>query len=99
MTSPSRPMAPYWSNTPQACSKRAVSRINVSLDTLDADRFSRITHGGKLQQVLDGLAAADRAGAFRPIKINMLVMRDVNDDEVIAMTRYCINQGFYPAVH
>ena len=70
-----------------------VSRINVSLDTLDADRFSRITHGGKLQQVLDGLAAADRAG-FRPIKINMLVMKDVNDDEVIAMTRYCINQGF-----
>lgn len=69
-----------------------VTRINVSLDSLHADRFAQIT-GGKLDKVLAGLYAARTAG-FAPIKINMVVMRGVNEDEVEAMVQFCIAQGF-----
>jgi len=70
-----------------------ISRLNISLDTLDRQRFSEITGGGDLHKVLDGLQAAREAG-FSPIKINMVVMRDVNDDEIEGMVRYCIDNDF-----
>ena len=70
-----------------------VTRLNVSLDSLQPERFASITGGGKLANVLDGLAAAQAAG-FAPIKINMVLMKGVNDDEVGAMVRFCINRGF-----
>jgi len=70
-----------------------ITRLNVSLDSLDPKRFSDITGGGELHQVLDGLAAAREAG-FAPIKINMVVMRNVNDDEVGTMVHFCIENGF-----
>lgn len=69
-----------------------IRRINVSLDSLDAARFKRIT-GGRLEKVIDGLMAAKAAG-FAPIKINMVVMKDVNEDEVEAMVGFCIEHGF-----
>ena len=69
-----------------------VSRINVSLDSLQAERFRQIT-GGKLGKVLNGLQAAKRAG-IQPIKINMLVMKGINDDEVLDMTNFCIAHDF-----
>ncbi|MFN2310200.1 MAG: GTP 3',8-cyclase MoaA [Gammaproteobacteria bacterium] len=69
-----------------------IRRINVSLDSLDAARFKSIT-GGKLEKVLDGLMAAKAAG-FTPIKINMVVMKGVNEDEVEAMVDFCIAHGF-----
>jgi len=69
-----------------------ISRINVSLDSLQATRYKQMT-GGKLQKVLDGLMAAKDAG-FAPIKINMVVMRDRNDDEIEAMVDFCIEHGF-----
>jgi len=69
-----------------------VSRINVSLDTLKPDLFKEIT-GGKLEKVLDGLMAAKEAG-FHPVKINMVVMRGVNDDEVEEMVQFCIDHDF-----
>jgi len=70
-----------------------ISRINVSLDTLRADRFKEITGGGKLEKVINGLLAAKEAG-FHPVKINMVVMRDVNDDEVEDMVQFCIEHDF-----
>jgi cyclic pyranopterin phosphate synthase len=70
-----------------------VQRINVSLDSLKPERFTAITRGGKLNKVLDGLAAARQAG-MRPIKINMVVMKDVNDDEIEDMVKFCIEQDF-----
>ncbi len=70
-----------------------VTRLNVSLDSLDPARFAEITGGGRLEQVLAGLAAAKAAG-FAPIKINMVAMKGVNDDEIGAMVRFCIDQGF-----
>ncbi|MDX5333818.1 MAG: GTP 3',8-cyclase MoaA [Gammaproteobacteria bacterium] len=69
-----------------------VTRINVSLDTLQPERFRQIT-GGKLEKVLAGLMAAKAAG-FHPIKINMVVMKDVNDDEVEDMVAFCIEHDF-----
>ena len=69
-----------------------ISRINVSLDTLRADRFKDITRGN-LDKVLDGLMAAKQAG-FKPIKINMVIMKGINDDEVEDMIEFCIEHDF-----
>jgi cyclic pyranopterin phosphate synthase len=70
-----------------------VSRINVSLDSLDPARFAEITGGGRLDSVIDGLMAAKAAG-FAPIKINMVVMKDVNEAEIGDMVAFCIEHGF-----
>jgi cyclic pyranopterin phosphate synthase len=59
-----------------------VQRINISLDSLKPEIFAVITRGGDLKQALDGIAAAETAG-FPPVKINMVVMRGINDDEVL----------------
>lgn len=69
-----------------------ISRINVSLDSLQADRFKKIT-GGELQPVLDGLMAAKDAG-FSPIKINMVAMKGINDDEFEDMVNFCLLHDF-----
>lgn len=70
-----------------------IARINVSLDTLDAVRFRQITGRDALTNVLNGLESAKEAG-FTPIKINMVVMGGVNDDEISAMVEYCAENGF-----
>jgi cyclic pyranopterin phosphate synthase len=75
-----------------ALRQAGISRINVSLDSLRADRFKQITQG-KLDKVLAGLQAA-RAAGFAPIKINMVVMAGVNDDEVEDMVEFCIENDF-----
>jgi cyclic pyranopterin phosphate synthase len=69
-----------------------ISRINVSLDSLRADRFKDITRGN-LDKVMDGLMSAKQAG-FSPIKINMVIMKGINDDEVEDMIEFCIRQNF-----
>lgn len=58
-----------------------LTRINISLDSLRADRFSMITRGGDIRKVMDSLEAAERVG-FDPIKINVVLMKGVNDDEI-----------------
>lgn len=70
-----------------------VTRINVSLDSLKPGRYAEITGGGKLSSVLDGLMAAKAAG-FRPIKINMVVMKGINADEIADMVAFCITHDF-----
>ena len=70
-----------------------VRRINVSLDSLKPERFAALTGGGRLDKVLSGLAAAKAAG-FAPIKINMVAMQGVNDDEIDAMVAFCMERGF-----
>ena len=69
-----------------------ISRINISLDSLRAERFKQITKGN-LDKVIAGLMAAKRSG-FSPIKINMVVMKDINDDEIEDMVEFCIEHGF-----
>ncbi len=61
--------------------RAGLKRVNVSLDTLRPDRFSAITRGGSLDSVLEGIRAAEEAG-LRPIKLNAVVIRGVNDDEI-----------------
>jgi len=67
----------------EGLSAAGVKRINVSLDTLDSERFTAITRRGRLADVLGGIAAAQAAGLA--IKINMVAMRGVNDDEIEPM--------------
>jgi cyclic pyranopterin phosphate synthase len=75
-----------------ALAQAGVRRINVSLDTLVPERFRTITRGGRLQQTLDGLAAA-RAAGLR-VKINTVALRDVNEDEFDDLVAWCGAQGF-----
>jgi len=69
-----------------------VRRVNVSLDTLDHQKFKNITRWGRLEQVLGGLEAAKRAGLA--IKINAVALKGVNDDEIENMLAWCGEEGF-----
>ena len=80
------------SNHARALRDAGISRINVSLDTLKPDRFKQITRG-KLQPVLDGLMAARQSG-MTPIKINMVAMKGINDDEFEDMVDFCLEHNF-----
>ncbi|MBI4287236.1 MAG: GTP 3',8-cyclase MoaA [Chloroflexi bacterium] len=68
-------------------------RVNVSLDTLRPDRFQRITRGQRLEQVLEGLRVAEELG-LTPVKINVVAMRGINDDEIPDFARKTIDDGW-----
>lgn len=68
-----------------------VRRVNVSLDTLDADRFARLTRWGRLPQVLDGIAAAKEAGLR--VKINAVALKGENEGELFDLVDWCAAQG------
>ncbi|SCG79103.1 cyclic pyranopterin monophosphate synthase subunit MoaA [Micromonospora echinaurantiaca] len=70
-----------------------LDRVNVSLDTLDADRFTRLTRRDRLADVLAGLAGATAAG-LTPVKVNTVLMRGVNDDEAPALLRFALDHGY-----
>lgn len=70
-----------------------VSRINVSLDTLDRACMQAITGRDSHAQIMDGIMAGKEAG-FEPIKINMVAMRGVNEGEIDRMAEFCIEHGF-----
>jgi len=67
-----------------------VKRINVSLDTLNGEKFARITRWGRLHQVIDGIDAAQEAGLR--VKINMVAVKDSNDDELFDMVEFCASR-------
>lgn len=69
-----------------------VKRMNISLDSLDPERFRAITRNGDLRQVLDGIDAASGAG-FERVKLNCVVMKGRNFDEVPGLVRYAIERG------
>jgi cyclic pyranopterin phosphate synthase len=69
-----------------------VRRINVSLDTLDPDKFARITRWGKIGATLDGIFAAQAAGMA--VKINAVAMKGVNEDEFDSLVAWCGDHGF-----
>jgi cyclic pyranopterin phosphate synthase len=68
-----------------------VRRINVSLDSLDADRFRHITRRGDLNRTLGGIRAATQAGLR--VKINMVALKGLNDDDIIPMMHWCAGEG------
>jgi cyclic pyranopterin phosphate synthase len=69
-----------------------VDRINISLDSLDADKFKALTRTGELQQVLDGIAAAKEAG-FKRIKLNAVIMKGRNEDEIVDLAEFAVENG------
>ncbi|KQX34308.1 cyclic pyranopterin phosphate synthase MoaA [Devosia sp. Root436] len=75
----------------QGLADAGVRRLNVSLDTLDAERFTAITRRGRIADVLDGIGAAQAAGLA--IKINMVAMAGVNDDEIEPMMAWAHGRG------
>ncbi|MFG6195162.1 GTP 3',8-cyclase MoaA [Nonomuraea sp. JJY05] len=70
-----------------------LDRVNVSLDTLDRDTFKRLAHRDRHADVIAGLAAADGAG-LRPVKVNAVLMRGINDHEAVPLLRWCLDQGY-----
>ena len=76
----------------RALKDAGVSRVNISLDTLKADRFNKITRGGQIEKTLVGLDAALAAG-FQRIKINSVILRNRNHDEVADLVRFAIERG------
>jgi cyclic pyranopterin phosphate synthase len=71
-----------------------LKRVNISLDTFKSDRFRYITRCGELKDALDGIDAAMNAD-LHPVKINMVVMRGINDDEVLDFARMTCKQGWH----
>lgn len=69
-----------------------VTRLNISLDSLQAERFHSITRTGQLAQVLDGIQAAKEAG-FERIKINAVILNGRNEDEVLDLLDFCLEHG------
>ncbi len=67
-----------------------VRRVNISLDTLDEEKFARVTRWGRLAQVLKGVDAAQAAGL--KVKINAVALKDFNEDELITMTQWCASR-------
>jgi cyclic pyranopterin phosphate synthase len=79
--------------TASALREAGLDRINVSLDTLRPETFRKLARRDRLPDVLDGLAAATAAG-LAPVKVNAVLMRDLNDDEAAPLLRYCLDHGY-----
>jgi cyclic pyranopterin phosphate synthase len=76
-----------------ALREAGLDRLNVSLDTLRPEVFRKLTRRDRLADVLSGLAAAASAGLV-PVKVNAVLMRDLNDDEAPSLLRYCLEHGY-----
>ncbi|MBP7764273.1 MAG: GTP 3',8-cyclase MoaA [Deltaproteobacteria bacterium] len=83
----------YLDRYAQAIYDAGISRINISLDSLDKDKYFDITGGGNLDDVLRGIAAAEKAG-FAPIKINTVAIKGFTDDEVLDFARLAYEKPF-----
>ena len=70
-----------------------LERVNVSLDTLDAERFKKMTFRDRFDDVMKGLKAA-RDAELAPVKINTVLMPGVNDDEAVALVKWALEEGF-----
>jgi cyclic pyranopterin phosphate synthase len=70
-----------------------IDRINISLDSLDKDKYSCITNGGNLEAVLRGIARAEEVG-FSPIKINTVAIRGLNEDEILQFVQLAVDRPY-----
>ncbi len=80
-------------NQASALASAGLKRVNVSIDTLDKEKFKRMTKRGDLAKVLEGIFAAQAAG-LGPIKLNAVVERGVNDDDILPLVEFCRANGF-----
>src|SRR5438046_5688774 len=83
----------FLSEQAEALYSAGLRRINVSIDTLKPERFRALTKRGNLDEVLSGLFAAKKTG-MSPIKINAVVIRDTNDDEILDLVQFARANGF-----
>jgi GTP 3',8-cyclase len=79
--------------TATALAAAGLDRVNVSLDSVRQDTFKQLTLRDRLHDVVAGLAAADAAG-LRPVKVNAVLMRGVNDDQAPELLRWCLERGY-----
>ena len=77
----------------EALAAAGLDRVNVSLDTLDPDRFATLARRRRLSNVVAGLAAAQQAG-LTPVKLNTVLMRGVNDDEAGPLLNFALQHGY-----
>jgi cyclic pyranopterin phosphate synthase len=75
-----------------ALKEAGLQRVNISLDTLDPERYAFLTRGGDLTKALNGIEAARRAG-LTPIKINCVVKESSNEPDALAVAKYCNQNG------
>ncbi|WP_209307572.1 GTP 3',8-cyclase MoaA [Geodermatophilus sp. DF01-2] len=76
-----------------ALADAGLDRINVSLDTLDRDRFRQLAHRDRLDDVLAGLAAAQTAG-LTPVKVNAVLLRGMNEEDAVPLLAFCLEHGY-----
>ncbi len=72
----------------RALKRAGLTRINISLDTLDKDKFAKITRGGRIKDVFQGIISARDAG-LNPVKINMIIFEDTLDEEIDELRDFC----------
>ncbi len=70
-----------------------LKRVNISVDTLDAERFHKITRFGKLAQVWRGIVAAEKAG-LKPIKLNAVIVRGYNEDDIVDLAKLTLDHAW-----
>ena len=73
--------------------KAGVKRVNISIDTLDVERFHKMTRFGQLEQVWRGILAAERAG-LNPIKLNAVVIRGYNEDDIVDLAKLTLDHAW-----
>lgn len=73
--------------------RAGLNRVNISIDTLDAERFAKITRVGKLESVWRGILAAERAG-LTPIKLNAVIVRGYNEDDIVDLARLTLENAW-----
>src|SRR3712207_5972677 len=76
-----------------ALAAAGLDRINVSLDTLDPERFRRLAHRDRLDDVLAGLRAAQAAG-LTPVKVNAVLLRGLNEQDAVPLLEFCLEHGY-----
>jgi cyclic pyranopterin phosphate synthase len=74
--------------------KAGLDRVNISLDTLDADRYAYITKGGDIRRVRDAITEAEQAG-LSPVKINVVPIRGFNDDEIMSFASLSFDNNYH----
>ena len=76
-----------------ALAEAGLDRVNVSLDTLDRDRFKQLTYRDRLDDVLAGLAAAHDAG-LTPVKVNAVLLHGINEEDAVPLLDFCLEHGY-----
>ncbi|WP_425471463.1 GTP 3',8-cyclase MoaA [Tessaracoccus massiliensis] len=76
-----------------ALAAAGLDRVNISLDSLDPQRYAQLARRDRLDDVLKGIEAADRAG-LRPVKVNSVIMRGINEPDIVPLSQFCLERGY-----